>query len=89
MRFRSASIRRAMLSTFQTVVEVSSLVRICPGRQHEVVADRRMSIRVVVGGQSAVGDEAVEIGPVGGVAHDSGIALIFFHHYNDVLALRG
>ena len=59
-----------------------------PCGQHEVVADRRMRVRVIVCCKSTLGDQVVQIRPTAGIAHNAGIALVFFHHNDDVFALR-
>jgi len=57
-------------------------------RQHEIVADRWVGVSVIVCCKRSVTYQVVEIGPIAGIANDGCIALIFFHHHEDVVALR-
>ena len=59
-----------------------------PCRQHEIVSDGRMRIRVVVGSECPGADEMIQVRPDAGLAHYGGIALIFFHDQHYMLALR-
>jgi hypothetical protein len=56
--------------------------------EHEVIADGWMRVGVVTGGECAVTDQRIQIGPIRGVSYYAGVALIFLHHEHHVFAGR-
>src|SRR5437016_1788025 len=56
------------------------------GGQHKVVANRRVRVGVIVGGQAVFGDERIEVGHTG-TAYHLGIAVVLQGNDNDVSEL--